>query len=151
MVQGLTQLQFAIRDLTTAYQNGVEAVLHRTGGDAMDPPIFPAAPQAFMFAPGPTEATHDPSGRRKRAPHDKNAPKRALTPYFLYLNVTRPQLMESLGPGHSAKEVQEEGQRRWHAMTDAEKEVDPFLAVLSRLTCSPSTRCTRSTWRDTAR
>ena len=61
--------------------------------------------------------------KRKRAPHDKNAPKRALTPFFLYLQSARPSIADEMGSGHTAKEVQDEGGRRWREMPEKEKEV----------------------------
>ncbi|KAL2754975.1 hypothetical protein ACRALDRAFT_1064719 [Sodiomyces alcalophilus JCM 7366] len=58
---------------------------------------------------------------RKKRVHDPNAPKRPLTPYFLYMQTARPIIGNDLGPGAPKGAVQEEGQRRWKAMGQAEK------------------------------
>ena len=61
--------------------------------------------------------------KRKRAPPDPNAPKRALTPYFLYMQHNRPRISADLGENARPKEVADEGTRRWQTMPDEEKEV----------------------------
>lgn len=68
----------------------------------------------------------DPAGeskKRKRAPHDKNAPKRPVTPYFLYMQTARAIIAAEVGEGHSAKEVADEGTKRWNDMPLDEREV----------------------------
>jgi len=71
--------------------------------------------------PAPTTEVPGEGKKRKRAPHDKNAPKRALTPFFLYLQTARNSIAEEMGPGKTAKEVQDEGGSRWRAMSDEDK------------------------------
>ena len=63
------------------------------------------------------------SKKRKRAPVDPNAPKRPVTAYFLYMKTHRPKIQEELGPGVSAKDVADEGTRRWNAKTKEEQHV----------------------------
>ncbi|KAI2604008.1 uncharacterized protein GGS25DRAFT_444626 [Hypoxylon fragiforme] len=58
---------------------------------------------------------------RKKRTHDPNAPKRPLTPYFLYMQTARPIIANDLGQDAPKGAVQEEGQRRWASMTPAEK------------------------------
>lgn len=60
---------------------------------------------------------------RKKRTHDPNAPKRPLTPYFLYMQTARPIIANDLGQDAPKGAVQEEGQRRWASMTPAEKNV----------------------------
>ena len=60
---------------------------------------------------------------RKKRQHDPNAPKRPLTPYFLYMQTARPIIANDLGADAPKGAVQEEGQRRWAAMTPTEKTV----------------------------
>lgn len=79
-------------------------------------------------APRATSPPHSDVGeggkkKRKRAPHDPNAPKRALTPYFLYMQSARSKIASELGENAKPKEVADEGTRRWAAMGDAEKSV----------------------------
>ncbi|KAL1899980.1 hypothetical protein Cpir12675_001204 [Ceratocystis pirilliformis] len=58
---------------------------------------------------------------RKKRTHDPNAPKRPLTPYFLYMQTARPIIANDLGPEAPKRAVQEEGQRRWASMVPSEK------------------------------
>ncbi|KAI1759444.1 hypothetical protein GGR53DRAFT_513564 [Hypoxylon sp. FL1150] len=58
---------------------------------------------------------------RKKRTHDPNAPKRPLTPYFLYMQTARPIIANDLGQDAPKGAVQEEGQRRWASMTPQEK------------------------------
>ncbi|OTA98897.1 hypothetical protein M426DRAFT_325604 [Hypoxylon sp. CI-4A] len=58
---------------------------------------------------------------RKKRTHDPNAPKRPLTPYFLYMQTARPIIANDLGQDAPKGAVQEEGQRRWASMTPSEK------------------------------
>lgn len=58
---------------------------------------------------------------RKKRQHDPNAPKRPLTPYFLYMQTARPIIAADLGDGVAKGAVQEEGQRRWGSMSAQEK------------------------------
>lgn len=67
--------------------------------------------------------------KRKRAPPDPNAPKRALTPYFLYMQHNRSLIANELGPDAKPKDVADEGTRRWANMSSEEKEVRPLLIV----------------------
>ena len=72
--------------------------------------------------PGPTAEVVE-AKKRKRAPHDKNAPKRPMTPYFLYMHTARSLIAGEMEPSHSAKEVADEGTRRWNDMPAEEREV----------------------------
>jgi len=58
---------------------------------------------------------------RKKRTHDPNAPKRPLTPYFLYMQTARPIIANDLGTDAPKGAVQEEGQRRWASMGPNEK------------------------------
>lgn len=60
---------------------------------------------------------------RKKRTHDPNAPKRPLTPYFLYMQHARSIIANDLGADAPKGAVQEEGQRRWANMTPHEKQV----------------------------
>lgn len=69
---------------------------------------------------------------RKKRTHDPNAPKRPLTPYFLYMQTARPIIAKDLGPDAPKGAVQEEGQRRWKAMGQGEKNVSrPVTSFIS--------------------
>jgi hypothetical protein len=90
------------------------------------------------FAPPPVEVAPpvEEKKERKKRQHDPNAPKRPLTPYFLYMQTARPIIANDLGQDAPKGAVQEEGQRRWAAMTLDEKNVShvdalpPYTVVL---------------------
>lgn len=74
-------------------------------------------PQRPVQLQGPT------AGKRKKRAHDKNAPKRPITPYFLYMQTERSRIAKELDDGHSAKDVADEGTKRWNVMPPGEREV----------------------------
>ncbi|KAL5615220.1 hypothetical protein BROUX41_005276 [Berkeleyomyces rouxiae] len=74
-------------------------------------------PALIMPAPPVVEEKKE----RKKRTHDPNAPKRPLTPYFLYMQTARPIIANDLGPEAPKRAVQEEGQRRWASMVPGEK------------------------------
>lgn len=77
-------------------------------------------PQGAVPLPFPVAAIEEKKERKKRQ-HDPNAPKRPLTPYFLYMQTARPIIAVDLGDGVPKGAVQEEGQRRWASMSVQEK------------------------------
>jgi len=76
--------------------------------------------QLAPFAGVPQPAVEEKKERKKRT-HDPNAPKRPLTPYFLYMQTARPIIASDLGEDAPKGAVQEEGQRRWSVMNSQEK------------------------------
>ena len=131
VVTGLATLQSAVSDLSRAYIAHTDTVIGRGNSSSLEQlnisnPLS-GGENALFGARGPTPApTTDlvaEGKKRKRAPHDKNAPKRALTPFFLYLQTARNSIAEEMGPGKTAKEVQDEGGSRWRAMSDEDKSV----------------------------
>ncbi|KAK1690315.1 HMG box protein [Colletotrichum godetiae] len=81
------------------------------------------APLALGLQPGVAyhPAPVEEKKERKKRTHDPNAPKRPLTPYFLYMQTARPIIANDLGDAAPKGAVQEEGQRRWKAMNAQEK------------------------------
>lgn len=75
----------------------------------IQPPVAPAAP------------VEGEKKERKKRTHDPLAPKRPLTPYFLYMQTARPIIASDLGETAPKGAVQEEGQRRWAVMGPSEK------------------------------
>lgn len=122
----LMEVQSYIADLGKAYLQHVNK-LTETGEAILE---LPAGPSGFMgndFAgragsPGARSEAGGPK-KRKRAPADPNAPKRALTPYFLYMKHNRTKIAADLGKDVRPKEVADEGTRRWQAMDASEREV----------------------------
>lgn len=96
---------------------------------------------AMGFAPPPVEALPpvEEKKERKKRSHDPNAPKRPLTPYFLYMQTARPIIANDLGVDAPKGAVQEEGQRRWAAMTAQEKNVS-HQRTATRLPVANSTK-----------
>lgn len=128
VVTGLATLQSAVSDLSRAYIAHTDTVIGRGNASSLEQLNIsnPLSGENGLFGgrgptPAPTTDAPPEGKKRKRAPHDKNAPKRALTPFFLYLQTARPALATEMGSGHTAKEVQDEGGRRWREMTDKDK------------------------------
>lgn len=128
VVTGLATLQSAVSDLSRAYIAHTDTVIGKGNASSLEQLNIsnPLGGENGLFGgrgptPAPTAEAPPEGKKRKRAPHDKNAPKRALTPFFLYLQTARPALAAEMGSGHTAKEVQDEGGRRWREMTDKDK------------------------------
>lgn len=81
-----------------------------------------AAAQLIMPMPDMAPLVEEKKERKKRT-HDPNAPKRPLTPYFLYMQHARSIIANDLGSDAPKGAVQEEGQRRWAHMSAHEKQV----------------------------
>lgn len=136
VIVSLATLQSAVSDLSRAYINHANTVLNRgpvsiesslstglAGGLAtslLENGLLGGAVAHHAVA---QEAKPDEKKKRKRAPHDPNAPKRALTPYFLYMQHNRAQIANELGADAKPKDVADEGTRRWAAMKDEDKDV----------------------------
>ncbi|KAG5965837.1 hypothetical protein E4U57_003614 [Claviceps arundinis] len=80
-----------------------------------------AAASLMMTMPGELGVQLEEKKERKKRAHDPNAPKRPLTPYFLYMQHARSIIANDLGTEAPKGAVQEEGQRRWANMTPSEK------------------------------
>ena len=65
----------------------------------------------------------DVKPQKKKRAHDPNAPKRPLTPYFLYMQTARPIIAGDLGPDVAKGAVSTEGVKRWNAMDTGDKQV----------------------------
>lgn len=131
VVTGLATLQDAIQTLSSAYirhtnavlgEHGagldVEAALSRIGDNLLDGSLGDLHPAAH----GDKSADDDKKGRKKRQ-HDPNAPKRPLTPFFLYMQTARPIIAADLGSDFAKGAVSEEGTRRWGTMSQEDKQV----------------------------
>jgi len=129
-VAGLATLQDAIQNLSTAYIKHTNAVL----GDSVEGlgidlalsklgenPILGAL--AAVANAGPSGVVGDDKKERKKRQHDPNAPKRPLTPFFLYMQTARPIIANDLGPNVPKGHVSEEGTKRWKLLGPADKDV----------------------------
>jgi hypothetical protein len=135
VVDGLATLQAAIQTLSTAYIKHTNAVLGEHGA-ALDVdsvaaklgenPLFKLG-EPSNRAPSPAksvvaDAPADKKERKKRQ-HDPNAPKRPLTPFFLYMQTARPIIAADLGADVAKGAVSQEGTRRWGTMAEEDKKV----------------------------
>ncbi|KAL8726154.1 MAG: hypothetical protein Q9181_006164 [Wetmoreana brouardii] len=129
VVTGLATLQSAVQDLSRAYIAHTNTVIGKGTGSSLELLNFanPLGGENGLFSGG-RMATPAPVveqsevKKRKRAPHDKNAPKRPVTPYFLYMKYAREGIAREMGSGATAKQVADEGTRRWNTMDKEEKE-----------------------------
>ena len=134
VVTGLATLQSAVQDLSRAYIAHTNTVIGKGSGSALElmsvaNPLGPGENVLFTgrtATPGPNVEGAD-SKKRKRAPHDKNAPKRPVTPYFLYMQTARTEISSEMPLGHTAKQVADEGTKRWLEMPTEDKEVSVSL------------------------
>jgi hypothetical protein len=119
-------LQSQIAEFSKAYVEHVNNVINGTSA-TIDLPPMPIGMSHLDFVPrgGSPGAKSEAGGRkkRKRAPVDPNAPKRPLTPFFLYMQNNRPKIAEDLGSEARPKNIADEGTRRWQEMDVKEKEV----------------------------
>ncbi|KAI9879154.1 MAG: hypothetical protein M1830_009353 [Pleopsidium flavum] len=127
VVTGLATLQSAVQDLSRAYITHTNTVLGRAPGSRLEL-ISLSNPLGDNGLLGPRAATPaagtelgDGKKKRKRAPPDPDAPKRPLTPYFLYMQTARPMIAKNVPGNTTPKEIAEEGTRRWAKMDPAEK------------------------------
>lgn len=74
-------------------------------------------------APAPEASISDDKKEKKKRVHDPNAPKRPLTPFFLYMQTARPIIAADLGPDQPKKAVGVEGVRRWKEMAEGDKQL----------------------------
>jgi hypothetical protein len=130
VIVALATLQTSVQDLSRAYIQHANTVLAPGSGGTLDANLTNILTESGLLATGSTAAP--PAGaaveeggkkKRKRTPHDPNAPKRALTPYFLYMQSARAQIAKELGSEAKPKEVADEGTRRWQEMPQTDKGV----------------------------
>lgn len=135
VIVSLAALQSAVSDLSRAYINHANTVLRGgpvnldlgsgIGGgftaSLLENGLLSGALSQHALTQEAKETGE--KKKRKRAPPDPNAPKRALTPYFLYMQHNRSLIANELGPDAKPKDVADEGTVRWSNMSSEEKEV----------------------------
>lgn len=104
-----------LNSLTNDYAHQTSLLLGEQVGEA------PANLFENAILPGDASGGDEKKERKKRT-HDPNAPKRPLTPYFLYMQHARSIIANDLGQEAPKGAVQEEGQRRWANMGPSEKQ-----------------------------
>ena len=135
VVTGLATLQSAVVDLSRAYIAHTNTVLGRAPGTHLELQLMggalaengimsqPMVPVVRTTSPEAKTDGEDGKKTKKKRYHDPNAPKRPLTPYFLYMQSARPIIARDLGGGVKPGEVSTEGTSRWTQMPDEEKGV----------------------------
>ncbi|KAI9817174.1 MAG: hypothetical protein M1827_001286 [Pycnora praestabilis] len=129
VVTGLATLQSAVQDLSRAYIAHTNTVLGRAPGTTLDLLSIanPLGENAILGQRATTSGIKPEAAggkhKKKRAPRDPNAPKRPLTPYFLYMSQARSLIAGDLGEGAKPGDVSKEGTRRWGDMTEDQKEL----------------------------
>lgn len=135
VVTGLAMLQDAIQTLSSTYiqhtnsflgeqaaGHDVASVLSRLGDNPLVGSLQNLARAASVPPPAGEPAGSDKKERKKRM-HDPNAPKRPLTPFFLYMQTARPIISNDLGAEVPKGAVSQEGTRRWGTMALDDKQV----------------------------
>ncbi|PYH96356.1 hypothetical protein BO71DRAFT_349181 [Aspergillus ellipticus CBS 707.79] len=131
VISSLLKLNAAVSEVIKAYVTHADTVLGRTQtsldiasiNNITDNLYEAGVLAARASSPG---VNHDVPGdkkKRKRAPPDPNAPKRALTPFFLFMQHNRALIAQELGANAKPKDVSDEGTRRWAEMPEVNKEV----------------------------
>ena len=137
VVTGLATLQDAIQTLSTAYIKHTNAVLGEHGAGLDVDSALAKLGENPLLKLGELNRAISPAGKsnaageaapvdekkRKKRQHDPNAPKRPLTPFFLYMQTARPIIATDLGPDAAKGAVSEEGTRRWGTMAQEDKQV----------------------------
>lgn len=125
-VNRLSTILELLRSFTNDYIRQTNLLLGEHSGDVNEllNSFDPAAAAAQLMLPvGDLAAPPvEEKKERKKRTHDPNAPKRPLTPYFLYMQHARSIIANDLGAEAPKGAVQEEGQRRWANMTPHEKQ-----------------------------
>jgi len=135
VVTGLATLQDAIRTLSSAYIKHTNAVLgdheelavdldealSKVGSNPLLASLKGLERAASPAKSGAADKAEEKKERKKRT-HDPNAPKRPLTPFFLYMQTARPIIAIDLGEGAAKGAVSNEGTRRWAEMAPHDKE-----------------------------
>jgi hypothetical protein len=138
VITGLATLQDAIQTLSSAYIKHTNTVLGEHGAGLevdtalaklVDNPLLGGSLSGLQRAVSPAKSTAEVAAekKRKKRQHDPNAPKRPLTPFFLYMQTARPIIANDLGADFAKGAVSAEGTRRWGTMEPADKQVSPPL------------------------
>ncbi|KJZ71620.1 hypothetical protein HIM_09014 [Hirsutella minnesotensis 3608] len=122
-IHSLTTIQELLRSFIADYVRQTNLLLGESNAEPVQADLLSLENAAAQFRM-PVQVMAPPveeKKERKKRTHDPNAPKRPLTPYFLYMQHARSIIAHDLGPEAPKGAVQEEGQRRWAQMGAVEK------------------------------
>ncbi|KAL4942426.1 hypothetical protein BDV06DRAFT_192192 [Aspergillus oleicola] len=128
VLASLAQLQSAAFELSRAYINHTNTVLGQDSSN-VDVAAITNTLTASLRDGGLKTAAIVPDAetgekkKRKRGRADPNAPKRTLTPFFLFMHHNRDHIREELGSDAKPKDVAAEGTKRWGEMPESQKEI----------------------------
>lgn len=140
-IGGLATLQEAISSVSSAYIKHTNAVLGEHGtGYTIDTALSKLGDNPLLETLGALQRAASPiiakaadtapeKKERKKRQHDPNAPKRPLTPFFLYMQTARPIIAKDLGDVPKG-EVSSEGTKRWTDMAPKDKAVSFVIQAL---------------------
>lgn len=133
----MTTILELLRSFTTDYIRQTNLLLGEPTAEGAQGDLLAnfenAAAQLIMPVAEMAPPVEEKKERKKRT-LDPNAPKRPLTPYFLYMQHARSIIANDLGAEAPKRAVQEEGQRRWAHMGPHEKQVSRVLSTLGWVT-----------------
>ncbi|KAL6413508.1 hypothetical protein AUP68_03023 [Ilyonectria robusta] len=121
----LTTILDLVRTFTTDYVRQTNMLLGEPTPEGVQGDILANFEHAAAHLIMPVQEMAPPveeKKERKKRTIDPNAPKRPLTPYFLYMQHARSIIANDLGSEAPKGAVQEEGQRRWAHMGPHEKQ-----------------------------
>ncbi|MCJ1286820.1 hypothetical protein MMC26_006166 [Xylographa opegraphella] len=124
VITGLSNLENGVHELRRTYISYFNSRLPEGHPARVNMPFFPALYPGDNGVARPRAETPggaaDGGAKRKRKPHDPNAPKRALTSYFLFMRDNKPLIKEA-NPDWSAAQISAESEKRWENITDDDK------------------------------
>lgn len=130
-ISGLTHLESGVHELKRAYVSQFNTLLPEGHPGRLAIPFFGPPQMGTTSVVPPTLGTAgipvvapgtEANTKRKRKPHDPNAPKRALTSYFLFMSVNKP-LIKEMHPDWSAQQISDESEKRWSNISEQERAV----------------------------
>lgn len=128
VITGLSNLENGVHELRRTYISYFNSRLPDGHPARVNMPFFPAIYAgdgngvARPRAETPGGVATEGGNKRKRKPHDPNAPKRALTSYFLFMRDNKPAIKDA-NPDWTAGQISAESEKRWENITEEEKAV----------------------------
>ena len=126
VITGLSNLENGVHELRRTYISYFNSRLPEGHPARVNMPFFPALYPGDNGVARPRAETPggaaDGGAKRKRKPHDPNAPKRALTSYFLFMRDNKPLIKEA-NPDWTAAQISTESEKRWENITEDDKAV----------------------------